>query len=55
VGVHGHVFVNAGTVLPLSGAGAPRSLGDVTRSLRAAAGTVSHRLIALRQRCCDIG
>jgi hypothetical protein len=40
VGVHGHVFVNGGTVLPLSGPGAPRSLADVRASLRAAAGAV---------------
>ena len=40
VGVHGHVFVNAGTVLPLSGPAAPRCVADVSRSLRAAAGTV---------------
>jgi outer membrane protein assembly factor BamA len=40
VGIFGQVFVDAGTVLPLSGPGAASSIADVGQSMRAAAGAV---------------
>jgi hypothetical protein len=45
VGIFGQVFVDAGTVLPLSGPGAASSIADVGQSMRAAAGAVRTRLL----------
>ena len=49
VGIFGQVFVNAGTVLPLSGPGAARSIADIGQSMRAAAGAVRQCCVCLAE------